>query len=376
MHTSSSHNSTHDSASRILIVRLSAHGDVMHTLPLLSAIKRNHPEATVGWLVEASAAPLLQNHPLIDRLHISQRKRWLGMAKNPLNWPAVFGEVQALIQELKQADYQVSFDVQGLLKSALWPFWAKIPKRYGFNATRENADMFYNYKLPPMIIRDANTPAVERYLDFARAIGMDVQKPEFEPPPFTEASRRKVETLLDDGGDATRPLLVLAPFTRWSSKHWETEHWIDLIQQLCRLHVKIAILGSPADQAATEALLAQAPEGRVINLVGKTDWPDLYALFRQTRLLIGLDSAPLHIADAVGQTEIIGLYGPTAPGRTGPVGERHMTLTTALSCQPCFERVCPIKTHACMRQLTPDVVMALVRKTLGYPILVDGVSSL
>lgn len=376
MHTSSSHNSTRDSASRILIVRLSAHGDVMHTLPLLSAIKRNHPEATVGWLVEASAAPLLQNHPLIDRLHISQRKRWLGMARNPLNWPAVFGEVQDLIQELKQADYQVSFDVQGLLKSALWPFWANIPKRYGFKATRENADMFYTHKLPPMIIRDANTPAVERYLDFARAIGMDVQKPEFEPPPFTEASRRKVESLLDDGGDAARPLLVLAPFTRWPSKHWETEHWIDLIQQLCRLHVKIAILGSPADQAATEALLAQAPEGRVINLAGKTDWPDLYALFRQTRLLIGLDSAPLHIADAVGQTEIIGLYGPTAPGRTGPVGERHMTLTTALSCQPCFERVCPIKTHACMRQLTPDVVMALVRKTLGYPILVDGVSSL
>lgn len=376
MHTSSSTDHTsQDSISRILIVRLSAHGDVMHTLPLLSAIKRNNPTASVGWLVEASAAPLLQNHPLIDQLHVSHRKRWLTMARNPLHWPAVLAEVKALIGELKQADYQVSFDVQGLLKSALWPFWANIPRRYGFKATREYADVFYNHKLPPMIIWDATTPAVERYLDFARAIGMEAMRPEFEPPPFTEASRQKVERLLQDEGDAARPLLVLAPFTRWPSKHWEPDYWIDLIQQLCRLNVKIAVLGSPADQAATEAMLATVPVGRVINLVGKTDWPDLYALFRQTRLLIGLDSAPLHIADAVGQTEIIGLYGPTAPGRTGPVGERHMTLTTALSCQPCFERVCPIKTHACMRQLTPDVVMALVRKTLGYPAPIPGMPS-
>lgn len=366
MHTSSP-NLNRQTGQRILIVRLSAHGDVMHTLPLLSAIKRNDPHAEVGWLIEASAAPLLENHPLIDRLHVSHRKRWLKQAKNPLNWPTVFREVRALIRELKAAQYRVSFDVQGLLKSAVWPFLAKIPNRYGFKATRENADVFYNHKLPPMIIRDSNTPAVERYLDFARTIGMEVIRPEFEPPPFTEASRQKVAALLD-GEDDAQPLLVLAPFTRWPSKHWEPEYWVSLIRQLLALNVRLAILGSPADVVATDAILSALPAGgRVFNLVGKTDWPDLYALFRQTRLLIGLDSAPLHIADAVGQTEIIGLYGPTAPGRTGPTGERHMTLTTALSCQPCFERVCPIKTHDCMKQLTPEVVMAMVRKALGYP---------
>ena len=91
---------------------------------------------------------------------------------------------------------------------------------------------------------------------------------------------------------------------------------------------------------------------------------DLYALFQRTRLLIGLDSAPLHIADAVGIPEIIGLYGPTAPGRTGPMGEKHTILSTALSCQPCFERDCPIKTHACMTQLTPEIVLGMVRQAL------------
>src|SRR5690349_10796123 len=113
---------------RILIVRLSAHGDVMHTLPLIQAIRQQNPQAMIGWLVESSAASLLEGHPGIDQLHISQRKRWLSLTKNPLNWPSIANEIHALIAELKNAQYQVSFDVQGLLKSAIWPWLAKIPQ--------------------------------------------------------------------------------------------------------------------------------------------------------------------------------------------------------------------------------------------------------
>ncbi len=357
----------HDSP-RILIVRLSAHGDVMHTLPLLSAIKKHHPQAVVGWLVESSAASLLENHPLIDRLHVSHRKRWLKMLLNPLQWFTLRQEVGGFVQSVRNEGYHISFDVQGLLKSAIWPVWAKIPRRYGFKATRESADVFYTDKLPPMVIRDGKTPAVERYLDFARVVGIPVEAPEFVVSPVSDAAIQKVDGLLGDE-NSDLPLVVLAPFTRWPSKHWEPDYWAKLLAQLQQLQVRVAILGAPADLSATQAMLAPLGElaraGRVLNLVGKTDWPDLFALFLRTRLLIGLDSAPLHIADAVGIPEIIGLYGPTAPGRTGPIGRQHTTLTTALACQPCFERVCPIKTHACMKQLTPEVVLGIVRRTLG-----------
>lgn len=354
-----------DPSARILIVRLSAHGDVTHTLPLLAAIKRHRPNASIGWLVEASAAPLLEGHPFIDRLHVSQRKRWLKLAKNPARWPQVWREVGVFIRELREADYQISFDVQGLLKSAVWPCLAKIPLRYGFKATRENADWLYNRHLPPMVIRDGKTPAVQRYLDFARAVGCVVERPEFVLPPGSQPVEAKVDALLSEVTPSDWPLVVLAPFTRWPSKHWPLAYWGELLPELLKLKVRVAILGAPGDQQAmTEILSGVAGADRVLNLVGRTDWPDLYALFRKTGLLVGLDSAPLHIADAVGVPKIIGLYGPTAPGRTGPIGEKSLVLTTELSCQPCFERNCPIQTHDCMRQLTPAQVLAQVKNSL------------
>lgn len=363
---------TSPSCNRILIVRLSAHGDVMHTLPLIQAILSHNPQAQIGWLVESSAASLLENHPGITRLHVSQRKRWLSMAKNPLNWLLIIKEIRGLVHELQDSGYEVSFDVQGLLKSAIWPWLAGISKRYGFKATREWADRFYTHKLPAMVIRDTQPFAVQRYLDFARAIGASVSKPEFVVPPVSNAVQRKVDELLADDVQAERPLIVLAPFTRWPTKHWRAEYWPGLMAELLKFDVRLAILGAPGDQQATEAMLSGLPveslENSVLNLVGKTDWPDLYALFAKTKILIGLDSAPLHIANAVGVPKIIGLYGPTAAGRTGPIGRQHATLSTALLCQPCFERNCLIGTHECMVKLKPEMVVALVAGMLGKPI--------
>lgn len=362
------------SSIRILIVRLSAHGDVVHTIPLLSAIRQRYPHASIGWLVEASAASLLEGHPLIDRLHVSQRKRWLKLAKNPLNWPTVWREVSAFVGGIRAANYQLAFDVQGLLKSAVWPFLARIPLRLGYQATRENADWFYNRKLAPMMIRDAGTPAVQRYLDFARAIGCEVERPCFELPPISPEVTAKVAGLLAELPCPEWPLVVLAPFTRWPSKHWPLDYWQQLLPELLRLNVGVAILGAAIDQEATAGLLAAAgnEKDRVLNWVGRTDWPDLYALFQQTRLLIGLDSAPLHIADAVGVPEVIGIYGPTAPGRTGPVGDKSAVLVTQLSCQPCYEHHCPIQTHDCMRLLTPEQVLARAKLALGQGALGQG----
>lgn len=363
----------------ILIVRLSAHGDVIHTLPLLHAIREQNPNAKIAWLTEASAAPLLENHPGIDQLHIVQRKRWLHMAQNPFQWPIIIQEITAFLQALRQANYQFSFDTQGLLKSAIWPFMARIPNRLGYQATRENADRFYTVKLPPMNIRSGETLAIERYLDFARAIGCNPSKLRFTLPPASQVSQQKISALLGDA-DSNRPLIVLAPFTRWPSKHWIPEYWPQLIAILLREGpCRLAILGAPENQKQVMDLLAQIPSeldaSLVFNLAGETAWPDLYVLFQRTRLLIGLDSAPVHIANAVGVPDIIALFGPTAPGRTGPIGKKHQILSTALACQPCFERKCPLKTNDCMKQLTPEVVAAMAYRMLAQPHSLSGQDS-
>ena len=355
---------------RVLITRLSAHGDVIQTLPLLASLKDNNPDLEIGWLVESAAASLLQNHPLIDTLHICPRKQWLGKLKNPLHWFSVLKEISDFTDSLKHKHYEASFDVQGLLKSALWPWLAKIPRRYGNQQARENASMFYNHTLPPHTF-DTNTPAINRYIEFAEAAGFKkTDRTRFPLPPVTQTSQRKIAALLAGN---TKPLAVIAPASIWPSKHWVEAHWQSLITTLQAQGYGIAVIGSPWDEALIKRLLStlQNPDS-VINLAGKTNLVDLYALFEQSELMIGLDSAPLHIANAVadntptGTPRIVGIFGSTAARRTGAISTRHKnqhaSASLSLDCQPCFERHCPLKTHACMVDLKPEAILALLKQ--------------
>jgi heptosyltransferase-1 len=349
-----------DAPKRILIVRLSAHGDVIHTLPLLSALKTQWPDVFIGWLCEPAAAPLLEGHPLIDRLHIAKRPQWLKKIRQPGQWLSIAREASAFVQELKAADYEISMDVQGLLKSAVWPWLAGIPTRMGFRATRESADRFYTRCLCPMDLRDAQVPAVQRYLDFARNLGVKVSQPTFILPTPSDQAKAQADTLLA-AISHKGPLVALAPFTRWASKHWMPEHWQTLIRALIQKDCQLVLLGGPNDQSATDALLAGLPgdfafHPQLINAVGKTDWPTMQALLQRCDTLVGPDSAPLHLADALGKP-VLALFGPTAPGRTGPVGISSHILAAGVLCQPCFNRKCPLPEKICMTQLTPTLVL-------------------
>lgn len=349
----------------VLIARLSAHGDVIHTVPLLAALKRQYPEAVLGWLVEESAAPLLANHPLIDHLHVVRRKQWLKSLFLPHRWPAVVREVRALLSELRQVGYQVGVDAQGLLKSALWLRWAGLPIRLGFSGAREQADRFYTHKLAPLSIRDPRRKAVDQCLDLARALDCEVDAPEFVLPPPSEEALLKTEQLLGTAAASGKILVGMAPFTRWESKHWIPAYWAWLMADLLKQGICPVLIGAPGDRAGANVILNKlgaSAEG-VLDLVGLTDWPDLYALLPRLHLVLGPDSAPLHMADALG-VPVLGLYGPTAPGRTGPIGAQAVSMTAGVDCQPCFERRCPLKTHACMQQLTPESVLNVVAQRL------------
>ena len=352
------------SVSRILIVRLSAHGDVIHTLPLLTALRQQFPNATIGWLVDSSAAPLLENHPALDHLHVWPRK-FKGLdILNPACWSSLLQSLLSLILDLKAQHYEVSLDAQGLFKSALWPFLAGVPHRLGFGKTRENADIFYTHRLPPRNIRDRHCFAADQCLNLARALGCKIEQPEFGNLPASPMAQAKIEQLLTDA-DTSKPLVALAPFTRWASKHWQMDDWSILMQGLLNLNTQLVIIGAKTDASQVEALLSKLPTGHgILNLAGQTDWTDLYALYSGTRLMIGLDSGPLHIANAVGVPDIIGIYGPTPAGRTGPIGSQHTVFETQLPCQPCFARHCSIKTHDCMKQIRPEQVLEAAARYL------------
>lgn len=360
---------------RILIVRLSAHGDTVQTLPLLTALRQQAPEAYIGWLVEDSAAPLLVGHPFIDRLHVSHRKAWLNSllhsVRHPRRWPEFFrtlAEIRRFIAGVRAEGYEVAVDVQGLLKSAIWPALARIPRRAGYRRARENAHWLYTETIAPMEIRNPTQGAIWKYLEFLPLLGLRVPEAvRWHLPPVPGGTTENIRVLL--ASLPQRPLIALAPATRWESKHWPVAHWRALLKKLTAADYGVVLLGSPADQTLTSDILQGAPAANVLDLTGRTRLPDLYALFPHVDVLVGPDSAPLHIADAVsdsaGRPHIVALFGPTAPGRTGPVGEGHRMLAEALSCQPCFERQCPLRTHACMMELSPEQVFQVIQERLS-----------
>jgi len=382
----------------ILIVRLSAHGDVIHTLPLITAIKNQWPDVKIGWLCEPSSLPLLERHPLIDRLHVVNRPLWVKKLRNPRSWLRIFQEVQAFLQEIRAEHYTVSLDVQGLLKSAIWPWLSGILNRIGFKATREFADRFYTLCLPPMNLRDRSRPAIHRYLDFARLLGCQVTSAQCILPTPSLDSLNKAQSLLSQSPQSS-PLVALAPFTRWESKHWIFSYWKILIQLLRQDGYRVLLLGGPDDVEKAKLLLNEEPptldplpteihirklsrltaenppqgegynnsskkalcsDSNIINAVGQSDWPTMQALIQTCDLLVGLDSAPLHMADALGKP-VVAIYGPTAPGRTGPIGEKSYVLTAQVPCHPCFQKKCPLPEKVCMTQIHPEAVFAAVK---------------
>lgn len=365
---------------KILIVRLSAHGDVVQTLPLLTALKQNNPNCTIGWLTETSAAPLLKNHPLIDHLHISHRKQWLKQGGLTLIQGA-----NHLIQEIKQHQYDVAIDVQGLLKSAIWPYLAGIKTRWGNKQAREFSSVFYTNTLSPHKITDKDTPAILRYIEFADALTQQAnqtwplstdetahqkQRITFSLPPYSEDSKNNIETLLNKIND-TLPLIMLAPATMWASKHWPSSHWKALIEHLNQsTPCNIILVGSPDNQALSQGILEGISDNhaQILNLTGQTHLADLYPLLEKATIFIGSDSALLHITDAISHNKatplIIGLYGATSINRTGPIGSQHQTIKASLNCQPCFKRTCPLGTTACMEEISPEAVFMAIQTQL------------
>ncbi|MDX2085271.1 MAG: glycosyltransferase family 9 protein [Candidatus Melainabacteria bacterium] len=388
---------------KLLLVRLSAHGDVIHTLPVLDRLKRQWPTLQVGWLVEADAAPLLANHPLIDRLHVCPRKAWLKRLRSPGQWGKLLQEISDFVAQLKAERYQISLDVQGLLKSALWPVWACVPHRLGFHRTREWADCCYTEVVPPMDFHNDHSPAVHQFLRLAQALApnpTELEPVRFPLAPVPAAVSHQMAQRLQVL-PPNQPIVALALGTKWLSKQWPAHHWRSLLHQLAALPVSVLLLGSQQDQPLASELMDSLqsqglqtpwqteppapgqPTATILNWCGQTHFQELPALLARLTLLVGADSLLLHWADAVyGQTatgpsmgatpRVVGLYGPTSPGRTGPYHQPENALNAALPCQPCHQRRCPLvsfqrggEVAPCMEALEPGLVLANIKQQLN-----------
>jgi heptosyltransferase I len=348
-------NDLSDEHPRLLIVKLSSFGDVLHALPTLEALRTAYPYGHITWLVEAAYAPLLQNHPALDEVWIAPRLRpgQIIRGGNP-------GRLARLVRRLRSDTFDLVIDLQGLLKSAVWVSLARSRRKVGYDRTREWSYRVLTERVAPF---DREAHAVQRYLNLAQHLGAPA-----EPPRFRLGLDAAVEVshLLPD--DSRHGLVVLHPGARWPSKLWPAAAWAGLADWLSREHgLQVAITGSAADQGLAAEILSprRAP---ALNLTGRTTLPELAAVLRRARFMVTTDTGAMHLAAALG-TRTVALFGSTAPWRTGPFGEDHEIVRLGLDCSPCFKRHCP--EPKCLSLLNLETVQAACEKIL-FPLEING----
>ena len=333
----------------ILIIKLSAIGDVVQTLPALEAIKKTFPHGKITWLVEEAASGILEGHPLIDELLVSRRKAWFRMLKKPGTFFSGFAHLARFLRSLRRTQYDIAIDFQGLLKSGVLIGLARAKRKIGFDRTREFSYLFLNERLPAY---DIEKHALERYLGVARYLGAE------SPAPICTLSleherqhmQQRVAALKLEG----RPLFVINPVARWKTKLWPERKFSDLADRLIREKQAVVIFtGGPDDRVVIDRIRSMMQE-QALNWAGETTLKELAALVSLADLFITTDSGPMHLAAAVG-AKVLALFGPTAPWRTGPHGEEHIVLRTGIECSPCFQRSC--ENVRCMQGITVDDVM-------------------
>lgn len=338
-----------DSSSRpgILLVKLSSFGDVIHTLPTLEALREAFPSAHITWLVEAGYAALLRGHPALDEVWPAPRVRLNqgGLAQG-------LTDLASLARRLRFQPFDLVIDLQGLLKSALWVFLTRSPRKVGYDRTRELSYLALTERVPPF---DPEAHAVWRYLNLARYLGASSAPPRFRFG-FTTSFDLSRFQMTD------RPFVALHPGARWATKLWPASFWAQLADWLIRdKGFQLVITGSAGDRPRAEEILASM-HASALNLAGQTSLEELAGLLAQARLAVTADTGPMHLAAALG-TRVVALFGPTAAGRTGPFGTGHEIVRLGLECSPCFQRQCP--EPRCLTDLAPEAVQSACEKTLS-----------
>lgn len=322
---------------KVLILKPSSLGDIVHSLAFLNSLKESYPELKIHWVVAKGFEDLLESHQMIEKIFIINKDSW----KSIKNLFETLREFFNLSKNLKKEDYDLVVDLQGLLRSGIISWLSKAPLRVGFREAREFSFLFYNKKISAPI----NQHAVYRYLKIAENLGARTDLIKFPLPDPIEPS------WLNNFKD----FVTIIPSARWQSKKWPLPYFVELIKML---PYDCLIVGSNSDQS--DALrIEEYTEGKAKSIAGKTNLRELIAVFNKTRFVISPDTGTMHLAAACGK-RVIALFGPTNPQRTGPFGEGHLVFTPELNCSPCFKKKC--EEQKCMRSITPEMVYNRIKE--------------
>ncbi len=343
----------------ILIVKLSALGDVVHTLPALNMLRKAYPHAHISWLVEEEAADIIRNHPALGKVIVSKRKKWIRNLRNG-EWLSTIKDIVAFVRTLRNTRYDMVIDLQGRFKSGVLVALCKGDRKIGYDKTREESYRFLTERIPSF---DLDQHAILRYLNLLKASGVATTNEITFGIPVRDKERQDVYLLLKqhqwNKGDR---FIAINPMAKWDTKLWVPQKFAELADQIVKKHkITVVFTGSQTDRKAVQEITSLMQE-QGIDLSGKTDLLTLAALYEKTVCLISTDTGPMHMAAAMG-TPVIALFGPTAPWRTGPFGNGHTIIRTGIPCSPCFKRKCA--QLDCMKEIEAEKVLNAVSKIIS-----------
>ncbi|WP_165244272.1 glycosyltransferase family 9 protein [Paludisphaera soli] len=333
---------------RICIIKPSSLGDVVHSLPILPELRRLWPQAHLSWVVSGSFRSLLEGREDLDRV--------IPYDKGPsgVSWRGLKG-LARLASTLARERFDLTIDLQGLLRSGLMTAATRAPIRVGMADAREGAGRFYTHTIEAP---RASVHAVDRVMVAAEALGGRRSEPEFSLPIREEDEAWAVRTL----AGVARPTLVLNVGSRWLTKRWPVRHFAEVARRaVAEFGAGVVAVGAPEDRELVDGLRASLGRTPVLDLCGATSLLQLAALARRTDLYLSNDTGPIHLAAAVG-AHVVGVYTCTDPKLTGPYGPRAAVVRSCVWCAPSFLKNCD--RLECHDEVSPDRVWAVVRPRL------------
>ena len=342
---------------KILVIKPSSLGDVVHALPAVSWLRRRFPDASISWLVNEEYAGLVRTSPDVDDVIPFQRRRW-GRLRQA-------GGFFRFLRSLRAGKFDVVVDLQGLFRSGFLAFCTGAPRRVGFACGREGSPWFYTeqVRFPPSVRH-----AVDKNMWLVRTAfaegetGAGAPAAENQPATFPElripaaaqaaaAARMAKEKLI-----GAWPLIAVAPFTRWESKTWPPEFYARVLDLLTARFPgqRCWLLGSADQRQAAEQIVTLSTVAKPLNLVGETEFGELLELLRASHVVITTDSGPMHLAAAV-NCPVAAIFGPTDPELTGPYGRKTAVLRGRCPEGPCFLEKCP-RASLCHESVSAEAV--------------------
>ena len=340
---------------RILVVRLSARGDLVFASPLAGALRHRYPEAHIAWVAEERTADVILHNPHLNEVIVWERSAWKRLLRRG-RWGTLAREVAEFFGALRDRRFDVAIDAQGLLRSGLVAFLSGAPVRIGLGS-REGSRLL----MTRVVERGGDERGIaSEYRYLAEVLGLRTDPFPMEIPRGPQETARVAAML--EGAGLGGDFVALCPFTTRHHKHWFEDRWSALIDIVrTRLGVGAALLGGPADRAAADRIVGGVADlgpgaPPLLDLVGKTTLGEAATVVSRCSALVGVDTGLGHMAHAFGRPATL-LFGSNTP-YLDPPGPRATILHSGRPCSPCRGKLVCDGRIDCMRDISVEQVFA------------------